>query len=88
MVQFKWNDTMKRHDVKVPYSLAGEKGMKTIAYIDGDKNPKITVYGEIPIELLKQVVLSWDEYNHMLSREARELDELLTDKKKGDSNGI
>ena len=83
MVQFQYNDTMNRYDVKVPFSLAGESSMITIASISEDKEAKITIHRELSVKLLRQVLLTWDEYEHQMTRE---LDELLEDddKKKGD----
>ena len=74
MIQFKYNDTMKRYDVKLPYTLADEKSMMTVAYISEDN--KLTMHRELSLILVKQIVLKWDEYSHQLSRE---FDDLMND---------
>ena len=84
MVQFEYNGVMKRHDVKVPFSLAGESDMVMVASITEEN--KIKLHRDLSIKLLRQILLSWDEKEHMdterANREEREHDELLTDKKK------
>ena len=81
MVQFEYDGVMKRYNVKVPFTLAGESSMVTIAAVS--ENNRITLHRELSIKLLQQVLLSWDEYEHQMSRE---LDDLLEpkNKKKGD----
>ena len=81
MVQFEYDGVMKRYNVKVPFTLAGESSMVTIAAVS--ENNRITLHRELSIKLLQQVLLSWDEYEHQMSRE---LDDLLepNNKKKGD----
>ena len=75
MVKFKYNDVMKRHDVKVPFTLAEESDMVMIASIT--EQNKIILHRELSIKLLRQVLLSWDEHSHMLeSKERREAAEL------------
>ena len=71
MVQFKYNDTMKRYDVKLPYTLADEKSMITVAAISEDN--KLTLHRELSLDLVKQRDLKWDEYSHQLSREVDDL---------------
>tara|TARA_R100000750_G_C2282134_1_gene71638 strand:- start:250 stop:492 length:243 start_codon:yes stop_codon:yes gene_type:complete len=79
MVQFEYDGVMKRSNVRVPFELAGEKELVTIASISEDN--KITVHRELSLRLLKQVILKWDEHCHMLEmkdkREAEEFNELL-----------
>tara|TARA_Y100001938_G_C7990502_1_gene379232 strand:- start:630 stop:890 length:261 start_codon:yes stop_codon:yes gene_type:complete len=84
MIQFKYNDVMNRYDVKVPYILADESSNVVVASISEDKSSKITLHRELSISLLKQILLRWDEYNHMMSRE---LEDLLTDKPKNKKKG-
>ena len=79
MVQFEYNGVMKRYDVKVPFSLAGESDMAMIASISEDS--RITLHREVSLKLLRQVLLVWDEYEHQISRE---LDDLLEDKPKNE----
>ena len=81
MVQFKYDGIMKRYNVKVPFTLADESDVVTVASISEDEESKITLHREISIKLLKKILLSWDEYEHQMERE---LGELLDDNKKGD----
>ena len=81
MVQFEYNDIMKRYDVKVPFTLADESDMVVVASISEDKEAKVTLHRDLSIKLLRQILLHWDEYEHQMTRE---LDELFDDKKKGD----
>ena len=81
MEQFEYNDIMKRYDVKVPFTLADESDMVTVASITEDKEAKVTLHRDLSIKLLRQILLHWDEYEHQMTRE---LDELFDDKKKGD----
>tara|TARA_Y100000310_G_C20105035_1_gene544543 strand:+ start:232 stop:495 length:264 start_codon:yes stop_codon:yes gene_type:complete len=86
MIQFKYNEIMDRYDVKAPYSLAGVDSMLTVAHIEEEKNKeaRITVYRELSVNLLRQILMHWDEYEH---QEAEELNQLIEDKpknKKGD----
>jgi hypothetical protein len=80
MIQFEYNGVMKRYDVKVPFSLAGESDTAMVASISEDN--RITLHRDLSIKLLRQILLHWDEYEHQMSREARELDELLVTKPK------
>ena len=80
MIQFEYDQIMKRYNVKVPFTLAGESSNITIASISEDD--KITLHRELRIELVRQILMHWDEYEHQMTRE---LDELLdNNKKKGD----
>ena len=83
MVQFEYNGIMKRYDVKVPFSIAGESDMAMIASISEDS--RITLHREVSLKLLRQVLLVWDEYEHQISRELDGLleEEPKTKKKKG-----
>ena len=83
MIQFEYNGVMKRYNVKVPFTLAGESSMVTIASMSEDN--RITLHREVSIKLLRQVLLSWDEYEHQMTRELDELfDEESNNKQKGD----
>ena len=81
MVQFEYNDIMKRYDVKVPFTLADESDMVTVASITEDKEAKVTLHRDLSIKLLRQILLHWEEYEHQMTKD---LDELFDDKKKGD----
>ena len=79
MIQFEYDSIMKRYNVKVPSSLAGVESMVTVAHIDEEIESNITVYRELTITLLRQILLHWDEYVHQMSRE---LQDMLDDKPK------
>ena len=81
MVQFEYDGVMKRYNVKVPFTLAGESSMITIASISEDN--RITLHRELSIKLLQQVLLNWNEYEHQMTKELDDLLEPKT-KKKGD----
>ena len=79
MVQFDYDGIMKRYNVRVPFTLAGESSMVTIASISEDN--RITLHRELSIKLLQQVLLNWDEYEHQITRELQEmLDEPKNDR--------
>ena len=90
MVNFDYNEVMKRHDVRVPFSLAGESDMVNVAAISKDN--RITIHRELSIKLLRQILTAWDEHcymkKHAEERKAGEFDELFDDpiriNKKGD----
>ena len=73
MVQFEYNDVMKRYDVKVPFTLAGESDVVTVASITEDEESKITLHRDISIKLLRRILLSWDEYVHQMTRELQDI---------------
>ena len=81
MVQFEYNNVMKRHDVKVPFTLAGESDMVMVASISESKDSRITLHREVSLKLLRQIILQWDEHSHMLEmkdkRESEELNSLI-----------
>ena len=85
MIQFEYDSIMKRYNVLVPYTLAGESSKVTVASISEDD--RLTMHRELKIALVRQILLHWDEYEHQMTRE---LDEMLDNsgkfenKKKGD----
>ena len=84
MIQFDYDGIMKRYNVTVPFTLAGETSRVTVASISEDN--KLTMHRELRIDLVRQILMHWDEYEHQMTRE---LDELLDDSdkpnnKKGD----
>ena len=80
MVQFEYDGVMKRYNVKVPFTLAGETSNITVASISEDN--RLTMHRELRIDLVKQILMHWDEYEHQLTRE---LDDMLhNNKKKGE----
>ena len=79
MIQFEYNSIMKRYDILVPSSLAGIESMVTVGHIGEEVESNITVYRELTITLLRQILLHWDEYQHQMTRE---LQDMLDDKPK------
>ena len=73
MIQFEYDSKMKRYNVLVPSSLAGIESMVTVAHIDEEVESNITVYRELTITLLRQILLHWDEYQHQMTRELQEM---------------
>ena len=73
MIQFRYDSVMKRYDVLVPSSLAGVESMVTVAHIDEEVESNITVYRELTITLLRQILLHWDEYQHQMTRELQDM---------------
>ena len=84
MVQFEYNGIMKRYDVKVPFVLADEQDMVTVASISEDEESRITVHRDLSIRLLKQIIMMWDEYEYQMERQ---LDGLLETKPKNKKKG-
>ena len=79
MIQFEYDSTMKRYNILVPFSLAGVESKVTVGHIDEEVESNITVYRELTITLLRQILMHWDEYVHQMSRE---LQDMLDDKPK------
>ena len=73
MIQFKYDSIMKRYDILVPSSLAGIESMVTVGHIDEEVESNITVYRELTITLLRQILLHWDEYQHQMTRELQDM---------------
>ena len=82
MIQFEYDGIMKRYNIKVPFTLAGDSDMVTVAAISEDN--RITLHRELSIKLMKQIIIHWDEYDHQMTRE---LDELLETKPKTKKKG-
>tara|TARA_R100000781_G_scaffold35094_1_gene25101 strand:+ start:477 stop:716 length:240 start_codon:yes stop_codon:yes gene_type:complete len=79
MIQIKYDNVMKRYDITVPYNLADEKEeMVTVATIS--EYNKINLHKEISLKLMRQILLTWDEYEHQMSREFDDLFEEKGDK--------
>ena len=79
MIQFEYDGIMKRCNVTVPFTLAGETSKVTVAAISEDN--RLTMHRELRIDLVRQILMHWDEYENQMTRE---LDELIDNKKKGD----
>ena len=79
MIQFEYDSVMKRYNVTVPFTLEGESSNITVASISEDN--RITFHRELRIDLVRQILMHWDEYEHQMTRE---LDELIDNKQKGD----
>jgi len=71
MIQFEYDSIMKRYDVKVPQTIAGESSMLTIGYISEDN--KIILHRELRIEFVRQILMHWDEYEHQMTRELQDM---------------
>ena len=78
MIQFEYDGVMKRYSVLVPYTLAGETSSVVVASISEDNS--LTLHRELRIDLVRQILMHWDEYEHQMTRE---LDELLAEPKNG-----
>tara|TARA_R100001244_G_scaffold125595_1_gene95581 strand:- start:361 stop:633 length:273 start_codon:yes stop_codon:yes gene_type:complete len=63
MVQFEYDGIMKRYNVLVPFTLAGESSNVTVASISEDN--RLTMHRELKISLVRQILMSWDEQEHM-----------------------
>ena len=79
MIQFEYDGIMKRYNVTVPFTLAGETSKVTVAAISEDN--RLTMHRELRIDLVRQILMHWDEYEHQMTRE---LDDLIDSKQKGD----
>ena len=79
MIQIEYDKLMKRHDIRVPYSLAEEKSMARVASITEEN--KLILHRALKLELIQQIILHWTEYCHQLEmkdkREAEELNQLI-----------
>ena len=79
MIQFEYNGTMKRYDIKVPYNLADEgQEMVTVASIS--EQNKLNLLRELSVKLVKQILMNWDEYEHQMTRDFNDLFEEKGDK--------
>ena len=61
---------MKRYNVKVPFTLAGESSKVTVA--SKSETNRITVHRELSVRLMRQILLHWDEYEHQMIRKGEE----------------
>ena len=76
MIRFDYDSIMKRHNVIVPFTLAGETSETTVASISEDE--RLTTHRELKISLVRQILLAWDEYEY---QRTRQLQEMLDDDK-------
>ena len=67
MIQFKYDQIMKRYNVTVPRTLAGETAQVTVASISEDN--RLTMHRELRIDLVRQILMHWDEYEHQMARD-------------------
>tara|TARA_R110000824_G_scaffold72334_3_gene184559 strand:- start:2880 stop:3122 length:243 start_codon:yes stop_codon:yes gene_type:complete len=79
MVQIEYDGVLKRYEVKLKASLADEIFMKVVAYISEDN--KLTIKNELPVHLVRTILLHWDEYEFQITKQ---MEDLLDDKQKGD----
>ena len=89
MVRFDYDSVMNRYNVIVPFTLAGETSETTVASISEDN--RLTTHRELKISLVRQILMSWDEQEHMermkAERDAGEFYKYFEDEpknKKGD----
>ena len=65
MINFKYNDIMKRWDVRIPFTLKTddykEEGFQIVASISEDD--KVTLHRDIHLTLMKQIIMNWDEFS-------------------------
>ena len=81
MVRFDYDSKMKRYNVIVPFTLAGETSETTVASISEDN--RLTTHRELKISLVRQILLAWDEYEYQRTRELQSmLDDDDSDKPK------
>ena len=73
MIRFEYDSVMKRYNVLVPFSLAGVESMVAVGHIDEEVESNITIYRELTITLLRQILLHWDEYQHQMTRELQDM---------------
>ena len=66
MIQFEYNRIMKRYDVKVPWQLGDGSDQVIVGSISKDN--RMTVHGDLSLQMLKQIIMHWDEYEHMEER--------------------
>ena len=71
MIRFDYDSIMKRHNVIVPFTLAGETSETTVASISEDN--RLTTHRELRIGLVRQILLHWDEYEHQMTRELQDM---------------
>ena len=71
MIQIKYDQIMKRYNVTVPFTLAGETSMVTVASISEDS--RLTMHRELRLDLVRQILMHWDEYEHQMTKELDEL---------------
>ena len=75
MIRFDYDGIMKRHNVIVPFTLAGETSETTVASISEDN--RLTTHRELKLSLVRQILMHWDEYQHQMTRD---LQDMLDDK--------
>ena len=67
MVEFEYDSVRKRYNVTVPFTLKNETTNVTVASISEDN--KITMHRELRIEVVRQILMHWDEYEHQITRQ-------------------
>ena len=67
MIQFEYDGVRKRYNVTVPFTLKNETTNVTVASISEDN--KITMHRELRIEVVRQILMHWDEYEHQITRQ-------------------
>ena len=79
MIQFEYDTIMKRYNVLVPFTLAGETSKVSVASISEDN--RLTLHRELRIDFVRQILMHWDEYEHQITRELQEMLDEPTNKK-------
>ena len=75
MIQFEYDGVRKRYNVTVPFTLKSKHNGEyihkttntTVASISEDN--KITMHRELRIEVVRQILMHWDEYEHQITRQ-------------------
>ena len=80
MIRFDYDSIMKRYNVLVPFTLAGETSETTVASISEDN--RLTTHRELKISLVRQILLAWDEYEYQRTRELQAMLDDDSDKPK------
>ena len=80
MIRFDYDSIMKRHNVIVPFTLAGETSETTVASISEDN--RLTTHRDLKISLGRQILLAWDEYEYQRTRELQAMLDDDSDKPK------
>ena len=70
-VQLKYNNTMKRYDVWLPFTLEDESSEVVVAAISEDE--RLTLHRELKLSVIQQILLKWEERVQMeIARDKRE----------------
>ena len=76
MIQFEYDREAMQYNVLAPFPLTSV----IVASISEDN--RLTLHKELRIDLVRQILMHWDEYEHQLTREDN------NNKQKGEQHGI